>query len=253
MLKRKAKAPSLTGGHSRTRRRTGRSATSTRNDSRRKLARRATVSSKQNRPATPSRVGIAGCNGDNNRRQQASHAQLLAAVKSFENAIRYFHREKYQKAREIFEKLATSGPIEVADRARIHIHVCDQRLKECSSTPKTAVDFHVLGVAELNSRNLGMAVEHLGKACKLSPKSEDIRYALAAAYALEGNLDAALEHLRAAIELRPENRFQARQDKDFRSLMADPRFRSLVLAEVTQTVGMPKMQNRVTSQERLET
>jgi tetratricopeptide (TPR) repeat protein len=108
-------------------------------------------------------------------------------------------------------------------------------------------------VAELNSRNLGMAVEHLGKACKLSPKSEDIRYALAAAYALEGNLDAALEHLRAAIELRPENRFQARQDKDFRSLMADPRFRSLVLAEVTQTVGMPKMQNRVTSQERLET
>jgi tetratricopeptide (TPR) repeat protein len=88
-------------------------------------------------------------------------------------------------------------------------------------------------VAELNARNLDLALEHLNKADKLAPNREDIRYALAAAHALQGNTDAALEHLKAAVALRPGNRFQARYDGDFRSLAADPRFRSLVYSQAS--------------------
>ena len=168
-----------------------------------------------------------------------THARLPLAVKNFEMGARYFQKHSFEKAREIFAKLVASAPAEIADRARVHLRLCDQRLNNGSDNPKTASDYHVLGVAELNSRILDQAVEHLNKACKLNPKREDIRYALAAAYALEGNLDAALEHLKAAIELRPENRFQARHDEDFRALMQDPRFRDLVMAGVAQTIGMP--------------
>jgi len=37
--------------------------------------------------------------------------------------------------------------------------------------PRTAGDYHVLGVAELNVRELDRAVEHLRKAQKLEPKT----------------------------------------------------------------------------------
>ncbi len=167
----------------------------------------------------------------NSVEKHGSNAQLLTAVKSFESAARYFQKQNYEKAKQILEKLVSTAPPEVADRARVHLRLCCQRLGQTAAAPKTAGEYHVLGVTELNARNLDLAVEHLTKAYKLQPKQEEIRYALAAAHALQGNADAALEHLKAAIELRPQNRFQVRQDEDFQSLTADPRFKSLVLSE----------------------
>ncbi len=162
-------------------------------------------------------------------KKQAGDAQHLAAVKNFEAGARYFQKQNYEKAKEIFEKLAAaSAPPEVADRARLHLRLCQQRLGRSVPALKTAGDYYVLGVAELNARNLDVALEHLNKADKLEPNREHIRYALAAAHALQRNSDVALEHLKAAIALRPEDRFQARRDEDFESLAADPRFKSLV-------------------------
>lgn len=152
----------------------------------------------------------------------------VAAVKSFEAGLELERRQNYRKAREIFEKLVATGPADVADRARVHLRACAERLQAKAPEPRTAVDYHVLGVAELNVRDLDRAVEHLSKARKLQPKREEIRYALAAAHALRGDREAALEHLEAAITLRPQNRFQARHDADFQPLAADPRFLNLV-------------------------
>jgi len=152
----------------------------------------------------------------------------VAAVKSFEAGLGLERRQNYRKAREVFEKLVATGPADVADRARVHLRACTERLQVKGPEPRTAVDYHVLGVAELNVRDLDRAVEHLSKARKLQPKREEIRYALAAAHALRGDREAALEHLEAAISLRPQNRFQARQDADFKPLAGDPRFLNLV-------------------------
>ncbi|HUI43142.1 MAG TPA: tetratricopeptide repeat protein [Terriglobia bacterium] len=151
-----------------------------------------------------------------------------AAVRNFEAGLQFEQRQNYRKAREIFQKLVTTAPAEIADRARVHSRACSERLGANAPAPKTAGDFHVLGVAELNARELDRAVEHLSKAQKLDPKREEIRYALAAAYALKGESEEALEHLEAAIDLRPQNRFQARRDADFQQLAGHPRFVSLV-------------------------
>ncbi|HEV2426570.1 MAG TPA: tetratricopeptide repeat protein [Terriglobia bacterium] len=152
----------------------------------------------------------------------------VAAVKGFEAGLDLERRQNYRKARDVFEKLVATGPADVADRARVHLRACTERLQTKGPEPRTALDYAVLGVAELNRRDLDRAVEHLSKARKLQPKREEIRYALAAAHALRGDREAALEHLEAAISMRPQNRFQARQDADFQPLAGDPRFLNLV-------------------------
>lgn len=152
----------------------------------------------------------------------------VAAVHNFELGLQQEQRQNFRKAREIFEKLAATAPADVADRSRVHLRACSDRLGDNGPAPKTAGDYHLLGVAELNVGNLDHALELLLKAQKLEPKREEIRYALAAAYSLKGDSDLALEHLKASILLRPQNRFQARHDPDFHSLSADTRFKELL-------------------------
>src|SRR5919198_599772 len=158
--------------------------------------------------------------------------QYIAAIKTFELAVQQFTKQNLEKAKALFEKLGASAYPEVADRARLYLRLCQQRLERSAPPPKTAAEYYTLGVAELNIRSLDSAIEHLTKADKMQPKREHIRYALAAAYALKGNSEAAIEHLKVSIQVRPGNAYQARHDEDFQSLASHPAFRSLVRAEV---------------------
>ena len=101
--------------------------------------------------------------------------------------------------------------------------------------PKSADDYYTLGVACLNAREYGLAVEHLSKADKMKPHQDHIQYALAVSHALGGNPDAAFAHLEVAFALRPENRIHARRDEDFQGLAADPRFRRLIYPAGSQS------------------
>src|SRR5208337_4267554 len=159
-----------------------------------------------------------------------TEALFQAAVRNFEFGARAFQKQNYQKAREIFEKLASSGVAGVAERARVHLQLCEQKLSRPSPPPRKAEDLYTLGVGALNSRRLDDAIEYLNKAQKSAPKLEHIRYALAAAYSLRGDAETALQHLKEAITLRPENRIQAKRDEDFKALATDTRFKELVFA-----------------------
>ncbi|MFZ0962886.1 MAG: hypothetical protein WAO35_18630 [Terriglobia bacterium] len=156
--------------------------------------------------------------------------QYQTAVKSFETGVRAFRNQNYDKAAEIFAKLVESTARDVADRAQVHLRLCRQRTGRPAPHPKSAEDYYALGVACLNAREFGLAVEHLNKADKLKPHQDHIHYALAVSYGSGGNTDAAIAHLEAAFALRPENRIHARRDEDFQGLAADPRFRRLVYA-----------------------
>ncbi|HMD97507.1 MAG TPA: tetratricopeptide repeat protein [Terriglobia bacterium] len=154
--------------------------------------------------------------------------QYSSALRNFDTASRFFRKQEYGKAKEIFEKLAATAPPELAERAGLHLRLCQSRTRRPGPLPKTAADLYVMGVAELNSRNLDSAIGYLDRADKLEPEREDIQYALAAAHALQGNVEEAVTHLRVSVTLRPANSFQIRQDEDFSSLADDPRFRELV-------------------------
>jgi len=153
--------------------------------------------------------------------------QLQGAVKQFETAVSYFQKASYGKAKEILKRLADTAPPEVADRARVHLRLCERR-SATAAAPKTAAENYLFGVAELNAGRPELAAGYLEKAHHQEPGREDVCYALAASYALQGNAEGALELLKVAVDIRPQNRFQARQDPDFRSLAGDPRFQELV-------------------------
>lgn len=152
-------------------------------------------------------------------------------LSSFEAAMRLFHARKLKDARDLFQRAAEGPERDVAQRAQLHIAMCDRRLQQETVSLRSAEDYYTYGVALINSRNISEARAHLEKALQMAPGSDHIHYALALAQALAGDLSNAHENLRRAIELEPRNRIIARQDADFAPLANQPPFAALLYPE----------------------
>ncbi len=158
--------------------------------------------------------------------------RLQQQLKQYEEALRYFQQQKFHKAKQILEKVISGPGKELADRAQVHLRICEQRISRPPvSVLRTADDHYHHGVAMMNLGHWDEAREHLVKARKLAPKADYVHYALAALDCLTGEADAAMENLKVAIDLRPENRYHARNDEDFAFLQEDPRFTELLYPE----------------------
>ncbi len=149
----------------------------------------------------------------------------------FEGAVRLFNQSDFQKAREAFTSLATNSAPDLAQRARVYLNICDQRLSHPVLRLKTADDFYNYAVSMANQGNREEAEINLNKALKLAPKSDYIYYALATTQALRENVEGSLENLQKAIELNARNRYLAQNDSDFENLGEDPRFTELIYPE----------------------
>jgi tetratricopeptide (TPR) repeat protein len=160
--------------------------------------------------------------------QPLTSARQLA---SFEAAMKLFHARKLQEAREQFQIAAEGPERDVAQRARLHIAMCDRRLEQVTVSLKSAEDYYNYGVALINVRNVGEARMHLEKALAMAPGKDHIHYALALAQALSGDQVNAYENLKRAIELEPRNRIIARQDADFGPLANQSPFDMLLYPE----------------------
>lgn len=167
----------------------------------------------------------------------ASRAEAPAAtpaqtqLAAFEAAMKLFHARQFSEARALFQQAGAGAGLDVAQRARLHVAMCDRRLQQPSVSFATAEEYYNYGVALINLRNLVEARTHLEKALTMAPGSDHIHYAVALAQALSGDLAAAHENLRVAIELEPRNRLIARQDADFAPLANHAAFRSLLYPE----------------------
>jgi tetratricopeptide (TPR) repeat protein len=158
-------------------------------------------------------------------------ANVLTQLAAFEAAMKLFHARQFSEARVLFQQAATGAERDVAQRAQLHIAMCDRRLQQTTVSFGTAEECYNYGVALINARNPAEARTHLEKALAMAPGSDHIHYALALAQALSGDLAAAHENLRRAIELEPRNRLIARQDADFAPLAIQAAFRSLLYPE----------------------
>jgi tetratricopeptide (TPR) repeat protein len=150
---------------------------------------------------------------------------------SFEAAMKLFHARQFKEARNLFVQAAGGPERDVANRARLHIAMCERRLQQATVNLGSAEDNYNYGVALINSRNLAEARAHLEKALEMSPGADHIHYALALAQALAGDLTNAQQNLKRAIELEPRNRLIARQDADFAPLANLPPFDTLIYPE----------------------
>lgn len=157
--------------------------------------------------------------------------QFATALEAYEAGIKAMHAEEFEKAMRCFNDIIreSSDEPEIQERAKMLLHACEKKIHErARAVLRSADDHYNVGIADLNRRELGSAIEHLQNALKLMPKGDHILYALATASALQGNREDALAYLKQSIHSRGENRFLAARDSDFQSLQDDPDFKQLV-------------------------
>jgi tetratricopeptide (TPR) repeat protein len=172
--------------------------------------------------------GVANSRNSDRRMTQKPAPHAPTQLAAFEAAMKLFHERRLTEARVLFQQAVAGAERDVAQRAQLHIAMCDRRLQQPKVSLATAEENYNYGVALLNARNFVEARTHLEKALALAPGSDHIHYALALSLALSGAMADAHDHLRRAIELDPRNRQLARQDADFAPLAHQAPFRSLI-------------------------
>jgi tetratricopeptide (TPR) repeat protein len=164
--------------------------------------------------------------------RQMVEPQFEQQLKIYEQAVQHFHQQKFVKAKELLEKVEAGPSQELADRARVHLRIVEQRMaKQAAPAVRTPEEHYQSGVAMMNLGRWDEAREHLLRAKKLAPKADYVFYAMAALDCLTGEAESAMENLKIAIQLRPENRYHARNDEDFAFLQEDPWFTELLYPE----------------------
>src|ERR1019366_789010 len=113
-------------------------------------------------------------------------APALTQLAAFDAAIKLFHARQLAEARVLFQQAADGAERDIAQRAQLHIVMCDRRLQPAAVSFGTAEEYYTYGVALLNARNVAEARTNLEKALAIAPGSEHIHYALALAQALAG-------------------------------------------------------------------
>ena len=165
------------------------------------------------------------------RKPTADEIAYQNALRQFEAAVKLLNENHFAKARGTFEKLVETATPDLAQRARMYLNVCNQRIGRPAMQLKSAEDHYNYGVQLSNQGMLDEAEEYLKKALKLAPNLDYVHYALASTCALRENAEQAMEHLEHAIGLNGRNRYLAQNDPDFSGLSEDPRFTELLYPE----------------------
>lgn len=160
--------------------------------------------------------------------QQVRFTQTL---QGYEQALKLLQAQKYEKAKSLLEKVIESGISELADRAKVHVNICNQQLAHIQNTFNTPEEHYDFAVSLMNLGDFVTAREHLEILSTQRPNLDFVWYGLAVLECLTGRTSESLQHLAEAIRLNPGNRFQARNDSDFRNMADDPRFTELLYPE----------------------
>ena len=151
------------------------------------------------------------------------------ALQSYEAALRSMQEHKFDKAKPLFQKVVAGPSKELADRAMVHLNICNQHLERAAITQfKTPEEHFDYAVSLMNVGDYVTAREHLEKLLKQNAKADYVVYGLAALDCLTGHVEDSLRHLDEALRLNSQLRFQARNDSDFQNLAEDPRFTELL-------------------------
>ena len=158
----------------------------------------------------------------------ADDPRFAQAVQNYEAGLRALQEHKFEKAKGYLLKVATGPSKELADRANVHLNVCNQQLERVPTQFKSAEEHYDYAISLMNVGDYVGTREHLEKLSKQVPEADYVAYGLAALDCLTGHVEDSLRHLDEAIRLNPALRFQARNDSDFQNLAEDPRFTELL-------------------------
>lgn len=158
----------------------------------------------------------------------AAQAQALQA---YEQALKAMQIQKFDKAKPLFERVIATGTRELADRAKVHLSICEQQLSRTQTKFASVEEQFDFAISLMNMGDYVTAREHLENMSNQNPKLDFVWYGFAALECLTGHTNESLQHLAEAIRLNPHVRYQARNDSDFRNMADDPRFTELLYPE----------------------
>ncbi|HWR36861.1 MAG TPA: tetratricopeptide repeat protein [Clostridia bacterium] len=164
-------------------------------------------------------------------RNAADEGLYKQTVHSYEQALKALQTQKFDRAKVLLEKVIAGGPRELVDRATMHLNICNQQLGRVSTSFKTPEEHYDYAVSLMNMGDYVTAREHLEKLMRDHRSLDFVWYGLAILECQTGHSPEALNYLAEAIRLNKNNRFQARNDSDFRNLADDPRFTELLYPE----------------------
>jgi len=159
------------------------------------------------------------------------------AVQNYEGGLKALQERKFDKAKGLLEKVVAGPSRELADRARVHLNTCTQQLERGTASFKTAGEHYDYAVSLMNGGSYDEARSHMEKILKQNAKADFAYYGLALLDCLTNRSEDCLRNLNEAIKLNGSNRFQARNDPDFKNMADDPRFTELLYPEVPPESG----------------
>lgn len=180
--------------------------------------------------------------GSDNRARESKPVKLAddprfsQAVQNYEAGLKALQTHKYDKAKLCFEKVVGGPSPELCDRAAVHLNTCNQQLSRSTANFKTPEEHFDYAVSLMNMGDYVSAREIFEDLTKKHPKLDFVWYGAAALNCLMGHFPDAITGLNEAIRLNPANRFQARNDSDFKSLADDPRFTELLYPDTSAEV-----------------
>ena len=163
----------------------------------------------------------------------ADEAHFAQAVQNYEAGLRFLQSHKYDKAKACFEKVIGGPSSELTDRATTHVNICNQHIDRNATSFKSPEEKYDYAVSLMNTGDYVGAREVFDELTQKHPALDYVWYGAAALQCLMGHFPDAISGLSEAIRLNPANRFQARNDSDFRSLADDPRFTELLYPDTS--------------------
>lgn len=165
--------------------------------------------------------------------------RVAQAVQNYEAGLKAMQAHKFERAQALLEKVVAGPSRELADRAAVHLHTCNQHLARTATTFKSSAEHYDYAVSLMNAGDHEGARAHLEKILKQAPDADYALYGLAVLECLTGKVEESLKRLDQAIRQNPANRYQARNDSDFQNLADDPRFTELLYPEPDAAAPAP--------------
>jgi tetratricopeptide (TPR) repeat protein len=162
--------------------------------------------------------------------------RFVQAVQNYEAGLKAMQTHKYDRAKACFEKVVSGANPELADRAAVHLNTCNQHLSQATTHFKTPEEQYDYAISLMNMGDYLSARENFEGLIKKYPQLDYIWYGMAALNCLMGHYPECISSLNEAIRLNPANRFQARNDSDFKNLSDDPRFTELLYPDTSAEV-----------------
>src|ERR1035437_10204393 len=170
--------------------------------------------------------------------------RFTQAVQNYEAGLKALEAHKYDRAKACFEKVVGGPSPELADRAAVHLNSCNQRMSHVVNTFKTPEEQFDYAVSLMNMGDYVGARENFEALTRNCPKLDFVWYGMATLNCLTGHFPEAISSLQQAIRLNPANRYQARNDGDFKNLADDPRFTELLYPDTSAGTPSPPDQWR---------